>query len=88
PGARNAPSTSVLSVDGTVRSDDELRQFFAERGVDGVDGVDGVGAYCGSGVTAAVLIAALQVVGTEARLFPGSWSQWCAEPDRPVATGD
>lgn len=85
PGARNAPSTSVLSVDGKFRSEEELRQFFAERGV---DGVDGVGAYCGSGVTAAVLIAALQMVGTEARLFPGSWSQWCAEPDRPVATGD
>ena len=85
PGARNAPSTSVLSVDGTFRSDDELRQFFAERGV---DGVAGVGAYCGSGVTAAVLIAALHIVGTESRLFPGSWSQWCAEADRPVATGD
>ncbi|MDY6995213.1 MAG: sulfurtransferase [Actinomycetota bacterium] len=85
PGARNAPSTSVLSADGTFGTDAELRRFFAERGV---AGTGGVGAYCGSGVTAAVLIAALHAVGVEAQLFPGSWSQWCAEPDRPVATGD
>ena len=85
PGARNTPSTSVLSVDGTFRTDDELQGFFTDRGV---DASTGAGAYCGSGVTAAVLIAALQIIGIEAQLFPGSWSQWCAEPDRPVAKGD
>ncbi len=44
--------------------------------------------YCGSGVTASVLVAALAAAGVDAALFPGSWSQWSSEPDRPVATGD
>ncbi|PRC56512.1 sulfurtransferase, partial [Mycobacterium sp. ITM-2017-0098] len=46
-----------------------------------------VAVYCGSGVTAAVVIAALASVGVDAALFPGSWSQWSAEPDREVARG-
>ncbi len=85
PGARNAPSTEVLAADGTFRPSGELRAIFAERGAD--DGV-GVGAYCGSGITAAVVIAALRSVGTEASLYPGSWSEWCADSTRPVATGE
>lgn len=76
PGAVNAPGTGLLNTDGTFRSD-----------VD-VDGSRRVGAYCGSGVTAAVVVAALHAAGTEASLFPGSWSQWCADPTRPVATGE
>jgi thiosulfate/3-mercaptopyruvate sulfurtransferase len=33
-------------------------------------------------------VAALAAVGVDAALFPGSWSQWCGDPGRPVATGD
>lgn len=73
PGARNLPSTSLLAADGTFLS---------------APGVDAEGAYCGSGVTASVVVAALASAGVSVALFPGSWSQWCAEPDRPVATGE
>lgn len=78
PGAENAPSTGVLAADGTFRADSGLLDRAAGP----------VGAYCGSGVTAAVLVAALRAGGVDAALFPGSWSQWCADPVRPVATGD
>jgi thiosulfate/3-mercaptopyruvate sulfurtransferase len=44
--------------------------------------------YCGSGVTATHDLLALEAAGFErVRLFPGSWSQWSADPDRPVAVG-
>jgi len=82
PGAHNLPSTSVLAADGTVRSEEELAALGRSFG-----GSDQVGVYCGSGVTAAVLVAALAAAGVDAALFPGSWSQWGSEPERPVATG-
>ena len=47
--------------------------------------VDGV--YCGSGVTASVVLAALAAEGVDAALYPGSWSEWCSDPTRPVARG-
>lgn len=84
PGARNAPSVETLSVDGTFLPDDELARYFHGHGAT----EDGAGVYCGSGVTAAVAIAALRATGVEAKLFPGSWSQWSADPSREVATGE
>lgn len=84
PGARNAPSTQLLAADGTFLPAAELSASFAALGV---GAGEEVGAYCGSGVTAAVTIAALRTVGVHAGLYPGSWSQWCADPARPVATG-
>jgi thiosulfate/3-mercaptopyruvate sulfurtransferase len=82
PGARNLPSTAVLTADGTLLSEEELSALAWSFG-----GTEQVGVYCGSGVTAAVAIAALAAAGVDAALFPGSWSQWSSE-DRPVATGD
>jgi thiosulfate/3-mercaptopyruvate sulfurtransferase len=82
PGARNLPSGVVLAGDGTFLSGAALDQLLAERGID-VDGP--VGVYCGSGVTAAIDIAALAAAGHEAALFPGSWSEWSSDASRPVA---
>lgn len=81
PGAENVPSTSLLGTDGTFLPDEELRELFAEYDAD-------IGAYCGSGVTASVVVAALAAIGRDAALFPGSWSEWISDPARPVARGE
>lgn len=85
PGAKNLPFTALLAPDGTFLPDDEIARLLAECGV-GADGP--VGAYCGSGISATVIVAALAAAGRSAALFPGSWSQWCSDPSRPVARGD
>lgn len=85
PGAKNLPFTALLAADGTFLPDDELARLLTDRGV-GAD--DTVGAYCGSGISAAVIVAALAAIGRSAALFPGSWSQWSSDPNRPVATGE
>jgi thiosulfate/3-mercaptopyruvate sulfurtransferase len=83
PGARNLPSMSLLTGDGSFLPDADLVALLTDRGV----GDEPVGVYCGSGVTAAVAIAALSALGRDAALFPGSWSQWSSESGRPVARG-
>ena len=84
PGAVSAPTGENLAADGTFRPAEELRKRFEELGA----GTDGrIGVYCGSGVTAAHQIAALEIAGFEAVLFPGSWSAWSADPGRPAAKG-
>jgi thiosulfate/3-mercaptopyruvate sulfurtransferase len=84
PGAKNLPSTAVLAADGTFLGDFALGQLLSDRGID-PDGP--VGAYCGSGVTASVVIAALAAMGRGAALFPGSWSQWSSDPSRAAGRG-
>ena len=84
PGAKNLPSTAVLADDGTFLDDAALARLLDDRGI---DRVDSVGAYCGSGVSATVTVAALATLGRETALFPGSWSEWCSDPNRPVGRG-
>jgi len=84
PGAVSAPTTENLDADGRFLPVAALSERFAALGVR--PGTT-VGVYCGSGVAAAHEVAALAVAGIDAVLWPGSWSQWSAEPARPAATG-
>jgi thiosulfate/3-mercaptopyruvate sulfurtransferase len=84
PGAKNLPSGKALADDGTFVSSAELNQLLTGHGI----ARDGrLGAYCGSGVTAAITLAALATLGHQAALFPGSWSEWSSDPSRAVARG-
>ncbi len=85
PGAISCPTAENLTAEGRLRSAVELRARFDGLGV---QRASYSAAYCGSGVTACHLIAVLASIGQPAVLYPGSWSQWAADPSRPVATGD
>ena len=85
-GAVSVPAAGNLAEDGSLRDPAALRERFAAAGVTGDHGGQ-VGAYCGSGVTAAAEVLALEVAGIPAALYVGSWSDWLTDPARPVATG-
>jgi thiosulfate/3-mercaptopyruvate sulfurtransferase len=85
PGAVNLPSSELHRLEGGLLDAASLRARFQDAGVR--DGVE-VGAYCGSGVTAAFEVLALEAAGfAGAALYVGSWSEWIRDPARPVATG-
>lgn len=89
PGALSAPTRDNVTADGRFLAPADLRQRFASLGLrPGQQGAaPGVGAYCGSGVTAAHEVLALELAGIPASLYVGSWSGWTADPARPVAAG-
>lgn len=84
PGAVSAPTTDNLDVDGTFLSAERLRDRFARLGVR--DDLPAA-VYCGSGINAAHEIAALEIAGFSAALYPGSFSEWSNNPSNPVVTG-
>jgi thiosulfate/3-mercaptopyruvate sulfurtransferase len=84
PGAANVPWQSYLGGDGRFETAAKLQSRFTAAGA----GEDVV-VYCGSGVSACHTLLALEASGVRgARLYPGSWSQWSGDPERPAATGD
>ncbi len=84
PGARSAPYADNLEPDGRFKSKDTLRQRYREA-LAGVPAARAV-CYCGSGVTAAHDLLAMAYAGLgDAKLYPGSWSEWIVDPARPVA---
>lgn len=82
PGAVNLPATGLQRPDGRFLPPAVLARRFAEAGVDH----DAV-LYCGSGITAAQSLLALESAGGSAAIYPGSWSDWIRDPARPVETG-
>ncbi|MWB79413.1 3-mercaptopyruvate sulfurtransferase [Pseudooceanicola sp. 216_PA32_1] len=86
PGSRNVPFTTLLNDDKTMKTPDEMRAVFEAAGVSLSKPVI---TTCGSGVTAAVLSLALEIIGKrDHSLYDGSWAEWGAFPTVPVATGD
>jgi thiosulfate/3-mercaptopyruvate sulfurtransferase len=84
PGSFNVPSSQMLE-NGSLASPEKLRAAFAAGGVDIEKQVV---TSCGSGVSAAILWLALDSLGhTPKALYDGSWSEWAAKPDAPIATG-
>jgi thiosulfate/3-mercaptopyruvate sulfurtransferase len=86
PGAVNRFFRDNLAADGRFKPAAELRAEFAA--VLGGRAPDSVVHQCGSGVTACHNLLAMAVAGLDGgALYPGSWSEWCAQPGAPIATG-
>lgn len=84
PGARSLAGSAVLDEQGFFLPAAELEKLFDAAGA-AAD--NPAGAYCGSGISACVVIAAAHSIGREVALFPGSWSQWSAVPSAPAELG-
>ncbi len=88
PGAISAPFSELTDAQGRWLPPVRLLELAQRWHVPGAE----VGAYCGSGINACALVLGLELAGATspdrpAALYAGSWSQWCTDPDHPVATG-
>jgi len=86
PGAITRFFRLNLEADGRFKAATILRKEFTE--ILGTSAPGNVAHYCGSGVTACHNLLAMEIAGLAgSRLYPGSWSEWCSCPARPVARG-
>lgn len=83
PGARNRPFKENFGDDSRFRTADELRRRF-----EGLGPAEAIVHQCGSGVSAAVNMLAMEIAGLRgSRVYAGSWSEWITDSSRPVTTG-
>lgn len=81
PGAVNVFYKDTMEPQGRLKGRDELRKMYSRTGPSPV-------VYCGSGITSCVNVLGMAVIGIEAKLYSGSWSDWISYPENEVETSE